>query len=274
MKKLLLALLALVAVLTGCGDDADYVVRVNGSTSVEEFFNETLAPAITTDLGYEVEYQATGSSDGVNSVLNSTSPFGTASREIKQEELDTAAEAGMSLDVDVLAYDGIAVVTAKDNPVTDLTLEQVRQIFTGEITNWSEVGGNDANIVVVSREDGSGTRGAFEEIVGYEGELVADALISKGNGDVANTVSTNPNAIGYVSFTTLDSNADKLNGLNVDGGEPIALHVLDGSYPISRPFNLVTNPDELSSQDQEVLEWIKDTGRTLAPDAGLIEYTE
>lgn len=264
MKKLSIILGALVLILAGCsGSDKQTTITVNGSTSVESFFKETLAPEIKNDLGYDVEYQATGSSDGITAAIENTADFGTSSRNLEGDET--------SLDSTVMAYDGIAVITNPANPVTDLTLDQVSQIFKGEITNWSEVGGDDADIVVVSREDGSGTRTAIEELAGFENELVDGATIADGNGNVASTVTENPNAIGYVSFTTLEDNADTVKGLNVDGATPSPKAVLDGSYQLARPFLLVYQDANLTDADREVLDWIQTTGVTFAPDAGLIE---
>lgn len=267
MKKLSMILGALVIILAGCsGSSSQKVISVNGSTSVESFFKETLAPEIKNDLGYDVQYQATGSSDGIKAASEKTADFGTSSRELEGDET--------SLDSTVMAYDGIAVATNSSNPVSDLTLDQLAKIFKGEITNWSELGGEDANIVVVSREDGSGTRTAFEELVGFEDALVDGATIADGNGNVASTVEENPNAIGYVSFTTLEENSDKLSGVKINGAEPSPKNVLDKSYPLSRPFLLVYQEENLTDDDREVLEWIKTTGVTYAPDAGLIEAAE
>ncbi len=268
MKKLVASIVVLVLALTGCGSTQEAsAITVNGSTSVESFFTETLAPAISSELGIETEYQATGSSSGIEAAINGSAMFGTSSRSLKEEE---ASE----LDQTVLAYDGIAIIVNKDNSVTDLTSDQVAQIFRGEITNWSEVGGENENITVVSREASSGTRGAIEEILDFENQLVDGAVISEGNGNVASTVAENPNSIGYVSFTTLNDNMDSVSGLNIDGAAPTALDVLNGTYPVSRPFVLVYKEDTLTDDAKEMLEWIKTTGRTLAPDAGLIEYTE
>lgn len=264
MKKIAIMVMALVLVLAGCGANSEGVtITMNGSTSVESFVKETLAPQIKTDLGYDVEYQATGSSDGIKAAMEGTADFGTSSRDLKDDET--------SLDSLVMAHDGIAVITNKENGVSDLTLEQVSQIFKGEITNWSEVGGEDASIVVVSREDGSGTRSAMEELAGFENELVDGATIADGNGNVASTVAENPNAIGYVSFTTLEDNTDTVNGVKIDGAKPTPVNVKDGIYPLSRPFLLVYQDANLSDSAREVLEWIQTTGVTYAPDAGLIE---
>ena len=169
----------------------------------------------------------------------------------------------------MLAYDGVAVITNTGNSVKELTIGQIRDIFTGKITNWSEVGGSNASIVVVSREAGSGTRTAFEEGVGYsEEELVKDAIISKGNGDVKTTVSTNENAIGFVSFEYVD---DAISSINVNGIEPTAANVKAGSYALSRPFLAVTNEQYITEDSQKLIDYItSEEGQQIVEDNKLI----
>ena len=150
--------------------------------------------------------------------------------------------------------DGVAVITNTSNPVKELTIEQIRDIFTGKVTNWSQIGGSNGPIVVVSRETGSGTRTAFEEGVGYsEEELVKTATISKGNGDVKTTVSTNENAIGFVSFEYLD---DAISAINVNGIKPTAENVKAGSYVLSRPFLAVTNEQYITEDTKNLIDYI------------------
>ena len=185
-----------------------------------------------------------------------------SSRDLKDEE-------AAKVKATVLAYDGVAVITNTSNPVKELTIEQIRDIFTGKITNWSEVGGSNAPIVVVSREAGSGTRTAFEEGVEYsEEELVKDAIISKGNGDVKTTVSTNENAIGFVSFEYVD---DAISSINVNGIEPTAANVKAGSYALSRPFLAVTNEQYITEDSQKLIDYItSEEGQQIVEDNKLI----
>ncbi len=243
--------------------DVSGEVTVSGSTSVEpvgialgdEFM------AMYPDVSYS--YQGIGSSAGVTNANDGVTMLGTASREIK----DSEKEYGMT-EV-VLAYDGIAVIANPANAaVEDLTMEQVLKIYTGEITNWSQVGGDDLDIVVVSREDGSGTRGAFEEIVGFEGELAATATIAEGNGNVQTTVATNPQAIGYVSFTYVN---DTVKPLLIEGAEPTVENVLSKTYPISRPFMIVYHEENLSDAAKAFLEFITtDTAKAIIEEEGAI----
>ena len=224
-------------------------LTLGGSTSVEKIGialgDEFMA--LNPDVAFS--YEATGSSAGVKAAGEKTVMIGTASRGIKDEEKTT-----YGMDEYVLAYDGIAVVVHPSNAVEELTMEQVLGIYKGEITNWSEVGGADEKIIVVSREDGSGTRGAFEEIVDFEDALTADATIKDGNGNVHATVAVEEQAIGYVSFTYLN---EEVKALKIDGGNPTVEEVLAGTYPISRPFNMVFYADELSDVGQAFLEFCK-----------------
>ena len=180
--------------------------------------------------GASFTYNPTGSGSGIKAVLEGRCDIGLSSRALKDEE---KAE---GLVETVLAYDGIAMVVNPENPVSDLSLEQIAAIYTGEITNWKEVGGNDAEIVLIGREAGSGTRDGFETITGtaeackYRQELTS-------TGDVIATVASNPDAIGYASLAALK---DTVKALSVSGVTPTEETVKDGSYIIQRPFVLVT----------------------------------
>ena len=194
-----------------------------------------------------IEINQTGSSAGIKDAMDGISDIGLSSRDLKDEE-------AVKVKSTVLAYDGVAVITNTSNPVKELTIEQIRDIFTGKVTNWSQIGGSNGPIVVVSRETGSGTRTAFEEGVGYsEEELVKTATISKGNGDVKTTVSTNENAIGFVSFEYLD---DAISAINVNGIKPTAENVKVGSYVLSRPFLAVTNEQYITEDTKNLIDYI------------------
>ena len=241
-------------------------ITVSGSTSVEkvgvalgdEFM--ALYPDVT------FTYEGIGSSGGVKNANDNTTMLGTASRNIK----DSEKEWGMT--EKVLAYDGIAVIVHPSNGVSELTVEQVQKIYLGEITNWSQVGGEYAEIAVVSREDGSGTRGAFEEIVDFEDALVAIALIKDGNGNVQATVAETPLAIGYVSFTYVD---ETVKGVLVEGAEPTVENVLNETYKISRPFNIVYHEENLSDAAKAFLTWIDtDEAKEIIAEKGAIPLSD
>jgi phosphate transport system substrate-binding protein len=215
-------------------------IQIAGSTTVQPL-SEVLAEAFMADNpGVTIEVQGGGSSVGITSAGEGTVTIGNASRNVKESEFEEFPE----LQVYTIAYDGIAVVTNPDLELPSLSLSQVKAIFAGEITNYSEVGGADAEIIVVSREEGSGTRAAFEELVmesGEEaGEISEDALLQQSNGQIRTTVSTTPNAIGYISFGFLD---ESVNIVSIDGFEPSVANVKNGSYPVFRPLNMLTNGD-------------------------------
>ena len=255
------------AVFTGCGNnstsnDGTVTITVSGSTSVGPLMEKIAEKYEEENSNISIEINQTGSSAGIKDAMDGISQIGMSSRDLKDEE-------AAKVKATVLAYDGVAVITNTGNSVKELTIGQIRDIFTGKITNWSEVGGSNAPIVVVSREAGSGTRTAFEEGVEYsEEELVKDAIISKGNGDVKTTVSTSENAIGFVSFEYVD---DAISSINVNGIEPTAANVKAGSYALSRPFLAVTNEQYITEDSQKLIDYItSEEGQQIVEDNKLI----
>jgi len=220
-------------------------IQIAGSTTVQPL-SEVLAEAFMAgNPGVTIEVQGGGSSVGVTSAGEGTVSIGNASRNVKESEFETFP----SLQVFTIAFDGIAIATNPDLSLPSLTVDQVKQIFAGVITNYSDVGGPDGEIIVVSREEGSGTRAAFEELVMQSGEaeaLIAEnALLQQSNGQIRTTIATTPNAIGYLSFGFLD---ESVNTVAIDGVEPTVANVKSGDYAIFRPLNMLTNgePDALA----------------------------
>ena len=220
-------------------------IQIAGSTTVQPLA-EVLAEAFMADNpDVTIEVQGGGSSVGVTSAGEGTVAIGNASRNVKESEFEEFPD----LQVYTIAFDGIAIVSNPDLELPSLTIDQVKAIFAGEITNYSEVGGPDAEIVVVSREEGSGTRAAFEELVMEFGDseavITEDAILQQSNGQIRTTVSTTPNTIGYLSFGFLD---DSVNTVAIDGVEPSVANVKNETYPIFRPLNMLTNgePDPLA----------------------------
>ncbi|MBW6467148.1 MAG: phosphate ABC transporter substrate-binding protein [Brevefilum sp.] len=235
------------------GEDAGYVppsdlagqIQVAGSTTVQPLTEKLALAFMEYSPSLVIEVQGGGSSVGVTAAGEGTVNIGQVSREIKSSEF----EAFPDLQVFTIAYDGIAIVTHPDLQLPSITLEEAKRIFGGEITNYAEIGGPDADIIVVSREEGSGTRAAFDELVLESSEpelqMAATALLQQSNGQVRTTVATTPFAIGYLSFGFLD---ESINLVEVDSYLPTVENVLAGHYPIFRPLNLTTlgDPDELS----------------------------
>jgi phosphate transport system substrate-binding protein len=217
------------------GDTMSGSISIAGSTTVQplaELFAEAFMAA---NPDVSIDVQGGGSSVGVKAAGEATSDIGTASREIKDEEKTEFP----NLQVFIIARDGIAVIANADVPVEGLTLDQVRGIFSGGVTNWNEVGGPDEAIIVVSREEGSGTRDAFQEMVmGKDVLITENAILQPSNGAVRTTVSTTPFSIGYLSFGYLD---ESVKALTVDGIVPTEENASNGTYPVVRPLNMLTN---------------------------------
>ena len=257
MKKLISLVLAALMALTlfaACGktnddnkdnndDNAEVTgtVSTDGSTSMEKVIMSLGESFQAENKGITVGYNPTGSGSGITAVSEGRCDIGLASRALKDDEK------AAGLKETVLALDGIAIIVNPENKVSDLTVEQIAKIYTGEITNWKDVGGDDAEIVLIGREAGSGTRDGFESITGtkdsckYRQELTS-------TGDVITTVAGNPNAIGYASLASVK---DTVKAISVNGVAPSEATVSDGSYEVQRPFVLVTKEGvELSKAAQ------------------------
>ena len=234
MKKIiciaLAAVMALSLVACGGNNGLSGKVATDGSTSMEKVIGALKETFEAENAGVEVTYNPTGSGSGIKAVQEGRCDIGLSSRALKAEEEE------QGLVGTVLAYDGIAVIVNPENTVEDLTVEQTAAIYKGEITNWSEVGGIDAEIVLIGREAGSGTRGGFEEIVGVE-DLCQYRQELTSTGDVITAVSQNPGAIGYASLASVK---DTVKAIKVGGVAPSEETVKDETYAIQRPFVLVT----------------------------------
>jgi len=253
-----LAAIMAFSALTGCSktdsgkDDSGSekaltgTVATDGSTSMEKVIG-TLGEAFENDnSGVTFTYNPTGSGSGIKAVQEGRCDIGLSSRNLKEEEKADG------LTGTVLAYDGIAIIVHPDNSVSDLSLEQIASIYTGEITNWKEVGGSDAEIVLIGREAGSGTRDGFESITKTE-EACKYRQELTSTGDVITTVSSNSNAIGYASLASVK---DSVKAVSVDGVSPSESTIKDGSYVVQRPFVLVTKDGKtLSKAAQEFFDF-------------------
>ncbi|MEG0379391.1 MAG: phosphate ABC transporter substrate-binding protein, partial [Eubacterium sp.] len=221
-------------------------INGGGSTSVQKIIEAEGAEFEALHPEVDFTYSGTGSSDGIKNTANGTYSFGCASRELKPKEEEEVSEL-------VFAYDGIAMIVNNSNPVKSLTKEQLQAIYTGRVTNWSDVGGDDRPIAVVSREDGAGTRTAVEELLDFTEKLKPNATIKEGNGNVQSTVAANPNAIGYVSVTFVDRS---VTPLMVGGVEATVDNVLNKSYPLSRPFLILYKEGKVDEVTQKFLDYV------------------
>ncbi|MGE4277609.1 MAG: phosphate ABC transporter substrate-binding protein PstS family protein [Lawsonibacter sp.] len=238
------------------------VVNTNGSTSMEKVMQIFIEAFQEQNKGVTVNYNGSGSGAGVTSAIDGTADLGLASRELKDEETAQGAQAH------IVALDGVAVVVNPENTVSDLTKEQIAKIFTGEITNWNQLGGADTEIAVYGREAGSGTRGAFEELVGVVDSCNYLNEYSS-TGDVIGNVASNPNAIGYASLSAV---GDTVKAVKVNGVECTEATVQDGTYAIQRPFIMITKEGtELSAAAQAFLDFaMSDTVSELIIQAGAV----
>ena len=258
MKKTLALILILalsLAALTGCGSKTETPadtntdssaqteapaalsgsVSTNGSTSMEKVIGTLSEQFMADNSGVTVTYDPTGSGAGIEAASNGSADIGLASRALKDEE-----KAG-GLTETIVALDGIAVIVNADSKVADLTVEQIGKIFTGEITDWSEVGGDAGTISCIGREAGSGTRDGFESITGTKDACKLDQELTS-TGGVIEAVAGNPNAIGYASLSAVEGK-NTVKAVTVGGVACTEATVLDGSYAIQRPFVLVTKTD-------------------------------
>ena len=250
MKKiiaLVITAILSVSIMTGCaGEEKNASVSTDGSTSMEKVVG-VLGEAFQNDTGITFTYNPTGSGSGIKAVQEGRCDIGLSSRDLKDEEKDAG------LTGTVLAYDGIAIIVNPENTVSDLSVETIAKIYKGEITNWSEVGGNDSEIVLIGREAGSGTRDGFESITDTEDACKYRQELTS-TGDVITTVSQNPGAIGYASVASVKNT---VKAVTVDGVAAIEENIKDGSYVVQRPFVLVTKSDApLSESAQKFFDYI------------------
>ena len=272
LLKLAIVMLAAMMVLTGCGKNGETeteeetisgTLTLAGSTSMEKLC-EALSESFMEeyeDVTVTVEY--TGSGAGIESLTSGTIDIGNSSRALKDGEKEKGAVEN------IVAIDGIAVIVDKDNTVSDLTTEDLVAIYKGEIKNWSELGGNDEAIVVIGREAGSGTRGAFEELLGIE-DSCAYAQELDSTGAVLAKVGVTAGAIGYVSLDVVD---DSVNAMSLNGVAATEENIIAGNYLLSRPFVMATM-GEVANQNELVQLWFdyinSEAGQNIIKSVGLI----
>ncbi|MBQ9120441.1 MAG: phosphate ABC transporter substrate-binding protein PstS family protein [Lachnospiraceae bacterium] len=266
--------------LTGCGNEnanststkgtesdttkkLSGTISLAGSTSMEKLANALQEAFMEENPGVTVEVEYSGSSAGVESLISGSVDIGNSSRALKDSEKESGAVEN------IVAIDGIAVIVDKNNTVVDLTKDELISIYTGAATNWSELGGADQPIVVVGREAGSGTRGAFEELLGIEDACTYANELSS-TGAVMATVAATPGAIGYVSLDVID---DSVIAVALNGVAATVENIKGGSYFLSRPFVMATK-GAISEQSELVQAWFgfiqSDAGKSIVEQVGLI----
>jgi phosphate transport system substrate-binding protein len=233
--------------LTGSKDTSSQLsgtINIVGSTSVTPLVESLGQEFSKAHEGVNIDVQGVGSTAGIKAAIDGTADIGMSSRNLKDEEKAAGVKEY------IIAYDGIVIAVHPNNPVEDLDMKTIRKIFKGEITNWKEVGGEDEEILVISREEGSGTRGAFEEILELQEKdglgntlsiIKKDALIADGNGAVKANIASKENSIGYVSLSYLD---EMVKGIKVEGVEATVDTIQKDEYKVSRPFYILTMGEE------------------------------
>lgn len=277
MKKaiaiLSMLLIAGVVFAGGQSEDASESIRLSmgGSTTVEPIITSAMEVYRTeVDANAELSYDAPGSSAGIRGLIDGQYDIGAASRKLKDSEIEEGATPIQ------IATDGLAVIVSGNAPVDDLSMEQVAAIFQGEITNWSELGGADHEIVVVNRDEASGTRGAFLELVlesVYDdaAEFTLNALVTESNGNMATMVAQTPYSIGYASLNVLPRLREAGGrSLSINGVRDDIENVLDGSYPISRPLNVATIGDPAGDAKIFIDFLLSDRGQQIVEEAGYL----
>jgi len=263
MKFKLIGLLALLAsILTACGGGSGGSERVivAGSTSVQPY-SEVLAEAfVISHPGIIIDVQGGGSSSGIRAALAGTAHIGASSRLLCEDEMGY-----WNIEI---ARDGLAIVVHPSNPISGLSIEQLQRVFSGEITNWSELGGNDAGIHLIAREEGSGTRGAFEELIMTGGQFITPRAIVQGsNGAVRQLVSSDPNAIGFLSLGLVN---ETVVALDLDGIAATAENVINGTYNLFRPFLFLCSEEPQGATALFIDFILSPEGRAILAEEGLI----
>jgi phosphate transport system substrate-binding protein len=271
MKKLLTLILAgsLVLFIAGCGNGStsdtntppaeSAEIIIAGSTAVQPISEAIAEVFMSKNPNIRVNTQGGGSSAGIKAAREGTANIGSSSRDLRSEE--------SGLTETVICKDGIAISVNKENVVNDLSVEQIKEIFSGEVTNWKEVGGTDRNITLVTREAGSGTRGAFEQIVMGKEKISDRAIVQNSTGAVRTIVAGDPNAIGYISLAILD---ETVKAVTVEGVQVSIDNIINGSYKIQRPFLYLTREAPVGAAKTFIDFVLSDEGQNIIEQEGLV----
>lgn len=252
-----------VIMITACSQDSGTGIIIAGSTSVQPYAEVLAEEYVALNPDSVIDIQGGGSSAGITAVQSQTADIGMSSRSLEDGE--------KSLWQIEIAKDGLVLIVHPDNKVEDLSLDQIRGIYTGAITQWNQVGGEEEKIHLITREEGSGTRSAFTELVMGEEDITPKAIVQDSNGSVMQIVQGDPNAIGYVSLGLIH---DDIKALHLDGVEAIAENIRNGSYALARPFLFVAQ-DEPTGETKGFIEFIlSEEGQKLLSNEGLIPSGE
>ena len=248
-SKYIIGIIVIIVLIAGAvlatGSASSSHIDVVGSTSVQPVAEKLVEVYKESHPDADITVQGGGSSVGIKNANDGTADIGMSSKDVDQKD-------GPNLVKHELGQDGIVMAVNPSNPVSDLTTEQLQGIFSGEITNWNEVGGSDGEINVITREDGSGTLDAFESIVMGDKEIKSDAVVQSSTEAVKQSVAQDPNAIGFVSYAHM---SDDVKSLTVNGVAPSDATIADGTYELQRPFLFLTN-GEPTGDVKEFIDWV------------------
>lgn len=272
MKKYLLLTLALVAFCAPAYAEGPYKamerkVIIEGSTTVLPIAQAAAETYMRQNQEVDITVRGGGSGVGIASLIDKTTDIGDASRPIKEAELEKAAARGVSPKAHVVAMDGIAVIVHPSNPVSRLGKKEIKEIFTGKVSDWSKAGGKPGKIVAISRDTSSGTFEAFGALALDGAKVRADALMQASNQAVAQTVSRTPGAIGYIGLGYV---SDEVKPLVIDGVMPSKETVLGGQYPFARPLFMYTN-GQPGGVVKDFIDFVKSSeGQKIAEEQGYV----
>lgn len=270
IKNLLLAGSAAViaaSVFAGCSRESGSKVVIKGSTTVLPITQKT-AEAFRKSNKVSITIEGSGSGNGIKALVDGTCDIANSSREMKPEEIKSAADKGKKVKEIAIAIDMIVPVVNPANSVKEITMAQLKAIYDGSITNWKQLGGKDENIVVISRDTSSGTYEIWNEKVMKKADVKKDALLQASNGAIVSAVAGNPKAIGYVGFGYIDSS---VKPLVVDKVEGTIENGKSGKYPISRKLYMYVDENRVSPDTQKYIDFVLGAeGQALVKQAGFI----
>jgi phosphate transport system substrate-binding protein len=267
LKTTMFVLFVAALILTGCSRPVEeQKIVIKGSTTVLPIAQKAQEAYLAANENVTISLQGTGSGDGIKSIIEGTCDIANASRDMKDNEKKAAQDAGLNLEGVVVAKDMIVPIVHPSNPLSEITTDQLKAIYMGEIKNWSELGGEDAEIVIISRDTSSGTYEVWESLVMKKENVTADALLQASNGAVANAVAQNEKAIGYVGVGFL---SDKVKGLATNGVVPKVENV--DQFPISRPLFMFINKDTITPTAKSYIDFVLSAeGQKLVVEAGYV----
>ena len=258
-----LILACILSLTTYCCARKEGNIIIAGSTSVQPFIEKVAEHFMKEYPDIVINVQGGGSTAGIQATFNETCHIGSSSRNLK------ISEAGLM--VILIAVDGIAVIVHRDNQIDDLSIEQIRGIFSYRIKNWEELGGEDREIIPVTREEGSGTRGSFEDMIMGETVISDACLVQDSNGAVREIIATTPNGIGYISVGLVD---EREKALAIDGVKPTLTNLITCKYRFSRPFLLLLRAEPTGNLKTFIDYVLSKKGQDILKSSGLIPATE